>query len=100
MTKAAEKFNLKPKNGLKYLVDKGYIKAESGEERLKGICNFLKNTPALSVTEIGIYVGGHLEEQKAVLSTYIEEYDFKNRDKSFIECLKMPLQSFRLPGES
>jgi len=31
MSKAAGKFNLKPKNGLKYLMDKGYLAKEAGE---------------------------------------------------------------------
>jgi len=31
MGKAASKFNLKPKNGLKYLMDKGYLPKEAGE---------------------------------------------------------------------
>jgi len=31
MGKAAQKFNIKPKNGLKYLIEKNYIPAEAGE---------------------------------------------------------------------
>ena len=53
MTKAASKFNLKPKNGLKYLTDKGYLVKEPKEEMIKGICKFLKETRALSPTAIG-----------------------------------------------
>ena len=53
MTKAAGKFNLKPKNGLKYLTDKGYLPKEPREAMLQGITKFLKETPALSATAIG-----------------------------------------------
>jgi len=61
MTKAASKFNLKPKNGLKYLMDKGYLTKEAGEAQLKGICSFLKTTPALSATAIGDFLGEEKE---------------------------------------
>ena len=57
MVKAASKFNLKPKTGLKYLTDKGYLPAEDGEERVKAICKFLKGTPTLSPTVIGQFLG-------------------------------------------
>ena len=57
MVKAAQKFNLKPKTGLKYLTDKGLLPAEDGEERVKSICKFLKGTPSLSPTIIGQFLG-------------------------------------------
>mmetsp|Transcript_20573 Transcript_20573/g.31361 ORF Transcript_20573/g.31361 Transcript_20573/m.31361 type:complete len:95 (+) Transcript_20573:1483-1767(+) len=57
MVKAAEKFNLKPKNGIKYLTDKGYLKEEPRSEYLAGISKFLKETPALSPTAIGQFLG-------------------------------------------
>ena len=53
MTKAAGKFNLKAKNGLKYLTDKGFLPSEPMEDKVKGICKFLKETPTLSPTAIG-----------------------------------------------
>ena len=58
MSKAAGKFNLKPKNGLKYLQEKGYLVSEPRELQIKQICRFLKETPALSATTIGEYLGG------------------------------------------
>lgn len=61
MAKAAQKFNLKPKNGLKYLTEKGYLPKEPKEEMVKGICKFLKETPALSATSIGEFLGGEAE---------------------------------------
>lgn len=35
MSKAAGKFNLKPKNGLKYLQEKGYLVSEKSELQIK-----------------------------------------------------------------
>jgi Sec7-like guanine-nucleotide exchange factor len=68
MNKAAGKFNLKPKNGLKYLTDKGYLVKEPKEEMVKGICKFLKGTPALSATAIGEFLGGDPELNRECLS--------------------------------
>jgi len=100
MTKAAAKFNLKPKNGLKYLTDKGYIVKEPKEEMLKGICKFLKETPALSATAIGQFLGAEQELNKECLSYYVDELDFTNKEIGFVEALKLLLQGFRLPGEA
>jgi brefeldin A-inhibited guanine nucleotide-exchange protein len=99
MNKAAQKFNLKPKNGLKYLTDKGYLPKEPKEAMLKGICKFLKGTPALSATKIGEFLGGDAELNRDALSWYIDEMDFTSRDLSFVDALKLLLQGFRIPGE-
>ena len=57
MAKAAGKFNLKPKSGIKYLVDKGHIPKEPMEAHVKGITNFLKKqdtAPQLIVKKAGL----------------------------------------------
>lgn len=99
MSKAASKFNLKAKNGLKYLQDKGYLAKEPREQMLKGICKFLKETPALSATAIGQFLGEDKELNRDVLSTYIDELDFTSKDIGFVDALKILLQGFRIPGE-
>ena len=99
MNKAASKFNLKPKNGLKYLTDKGYLAKEPREEMIKGICKFLKETPALSATAIGQFLGEDKELNRDVLSHYVDELDFTSKDVGFVDALKMLLQGFRIPGE-
>lgn len=91
MHKAASKFNLKPKNGLSYLTDKGYIPKEPREAMIKGICKFLKETSSLSATAIGQFLGEDKPLSKEVLSAYIDELDFKNKDVTFIDALKMML---------
>ena len=80
MAKAAGKFNLKPKNGIKYLSDKGFLPKEPMEDHVKGITKFLKETPALSATIIGQFMGEDKELNKNVLSAYIDEMDFTDRD--------------------
>lgn len=99
MAKAASKFNLKPKNGLKYLTDKGYLPTEPREEYIKRICKFFKETPALSATTIGQFLAEDKELNRDVLSHYIDEFDFSSPKISFIDALKLVLSGFRLPGE-
>jgi Sec7-like guanine-nucleotide exchange factor len=99
MAKAASKFNLKPKNGLKYLTDKGLLAKEPREDMLKGICKFLKETPSLSPTAIGQFLGEDKELNRDVLSHYIDELDFTSKEVKFVDALKMMLGGFRIPGE-
>jgi Sec7-like guanine-nucleotide exchange factor len=99
MEKAASKFNIKPKNGLKFLMDKGYLPSESGEVQFKAISKFLKTTQALSATSIGEFLGEDKELNKGVLSAFVDELDFTSKDMGFVEALKLMLSGFRLPGE-
>jgi len=99
MANAASKFNLKPKNGLKYLTDKGYLPLEPREEYIQKICKFFKETPDLSPTTIGQFLGEDKELNKEVLSQYIDEFDFTNQEIGYVEALKMMLSGFRIPGE-
>ena len=99
MAKAAAKFNLKSKNGIKYLTEKGYIPKEEGEEQVKAISRFLKSTPALSTTSIGEYLGSDAKLNVEVLNQYINEFDFTKPDISFVHALKMMLSGFRIKGE-
>lgn len=91
MVKAASKFNLKPKTGLKYLTDKGYLPAEEGEDRVKGICKFLKEIPSLSPTIIGQFLGEDgkgKELNKLCRNMYIDEFDWTSPDIDFFDALK------------
>lgn len=99
MCKAAEKFNLKPKSGIKYLQDKGYVAKEPKELMIKGICKFLKETPALSTTAIGQFLGEDKDLNKQCLSQYMDELDFTNPEIGFFEAMKTMLTGFRIPGE-
>lgn len=76
MLKAAIKFNLKPKNGINYLISKGLIAKEPLSEQVKDICNFLRTTPSLDKTNIGDYLGDDSEVNNAVRYYWIDSCDF------------------------
>ena len=103
MLKASIKFNLKPKNGINYLISKGFIAKSNASllitrrTQVKDIVNFLKTTATLDKTKIGDYLGEDLELTKQVLYQYIDSYDFRN--VAYIDSLKRLLSGFRLPGE-
>ena len=86
MTKAASKFNIKPKNGIKYLTDKGYIPLEPKEDYHKGICKFMKTTRACSASKIGEFLGENKDFNKEVLFTYTDEFDFTDQNITFVDA--------------
>ena len=57
INKAAIKFNLKPKNGLKFLEQAGIIASEPHEQKIQDMVNFFKTTPQLDATMLGDYIG-------------------------------------------
>ena len=67
MVKASIKFNLKPKNGINYLLQTGHIPKEPIEEQIQGIVQFLKTTSTLDKTKIGEYLGEDIDLNKKVL---------------------------------
>jgi len=97
MFKAAIKFNIKPKNGVNYLIQKGFIPKEPQEETVKGIVNFLFSTPNLDKTSIGDYLGEDIPLNKAVLYSHIDAFDFQN--VNYVDAMKRMLSGFRMPGE-
>ena len=64
MLKASIKFNLKPKNGINYLMQKCFIAKEPIELQVKDIVNFLKATTTLDKTKIGDYLGEDIDLNK------------------------------------
>ena len=74
--KASIKFNLKPKNGIQYLVSKGLIVKDPQSEQIKDIVNFLKTTSSLDKTKIGDYLGEDTDFNKSVLYAYIDDINF------------------------
>ena len=59
----------------------------------------MKNTPSLSVTSIGEFLGEDKELNRDVLSLYVDELDFTNKEIGFVDALKLLLSGFRMPGE-
>ncbi|KAG8914569.1 guanine nucleotide exchange protein for ADP-robosylation factor [Tulasnella sp. 408] len=88
------KFNFKPKRGIKFLIDAGFIKSSEPAD----IARFLHETDGLSKAMIGEYLGEGEEENIAIMHAFVDILDFK--DLPFVDALRMFLQSFRLPGEA
>ncbi|TXT13291.1 hypothetical protein VHUM_00658 [Vanrija humicola] len=89
-----KKFNFKPKRGIEYLLQNGFIRSRTPED----IARFLLQNDALSKAMIGEYLGEGEEENKAIMHAFVDELDFTNL--RFVEALRMFLQTFRLPGEA
>ncbi|KZS97559.1 Sec7-domain-containing protein [Sistotremastrum niveocremeum HHB9708] len=89
-----KKFNFKPKAGVAFFIDAGFISAREPEP----IAKFLMSTDGLSKTMIGEYLGEGEEANKAIMHAFVDLLDFS--DLSFTDALRMFLQAFRLPGEA
>lgn len=99
MKKAADKFNIKEKNGIKFLIEHNHIPKEPGEEQSMAIAKFLRNTPSLSPASIGAFLGTNAELNNNVRTAYLTMLDFKNKEQTFVGCLRSLLSGFRIPGE-
>ncbi|KIO22636.1 hypothetical protein M407DRAFT_79006 [Tulasnella calospora MUT 4182] len=88
------KFNFKPKRGIKFLIDSGFIKSSEPAD----VARFLYETDGLSKAMIGEYLGEGEEENIAIMHAFVDILEF--RDIPFVDALRMFLQSFRLPGEA
>ncbi|CAD6913734.1 unnamed protein product [Tilletia controversa] len=94
---AANRFNAKPKDGVKWMVEKGLIIGDGTEqERAKSLAAFLKGCPGLDKKLLGDYISR--PDNLNVLETFISLFDFHG--KSIADALRELLETFRLPGES
>jgi len=98
LTKAVLKFNISPKNGIKYLIQSGYIPSTPEQTMVQEIVNFIKNTPGLEKSKIGEYFGEDIDIPKKVMHSYIESLNFKKMP--FVAGMRYLVAEFRLPGES
>ncbi|ORX43829.1 hypothetical protein BCR36DRAFT_360675 [Piromyces finnis] len=89
-----EKFNWKPKRGLKYLIETGHLTSDDPKE----VAVFLLNTEGLNKTQIGEYLGEGDEYNIQVMHAFVDLMSFSNM--TFVTALRVFLQSFRLPGEA
>lgn len=98
MSKAALKFNFKPKNGIKFLVDSNLISSKDNyDQHVKDIVKFLKTTPVLDKTMIGQFLGSDDKLNKDCMGQFLDEFNLKGMP--YVYSLKTILQGFRLPGE-
>ena len=89
-----KKFNFKPKRGIAYLVEHGFISSKGPND----VARFLMGSDGLSKAMIGEYLGEGDEDNVATMHAFVDMLDFA--DMKFTEALRLYLQSFRLPGEA
>ncbi|KAJ7180014.1 hypothetical protein C8R43DRAFT_971372 [Mycena crocata] len=89
-----KKFNFKPKRGIQFLIDTGFIPSKSPQD----VATFLLSTDGLNKAMIGEYLGEGEDENVAIMHAFVDSLEFK--DLAFVDALRLFLQSFRLPGEA
>ena len=94
MKAAATKFNIKPKDGINYLIEKGVITKSAPVVA----AYLLEQSGNLSKKRIGEYLGNIDDFNQEVLSEFLKEYSFEGR--TLVQSLRMILTQFRLPGEA
>lgn len=92
----AKRFNAKPKLGLAYLEEQGFISADASGNKDRSIAMFLKECPRLDKKLLGDYLSRPANQ--GVLDAFLYSFDFD--DKPVAEAMREMLESFRLPGES
>jgi hypothetical protein len=90
---AVRKFNLKPRDGVSYLQQRGFLRGEA-----PAIAHFLRSTRGLSKRKLGDYIGDRGEPNEKVLGEYVRLFDFAGL--SFVAAIRAFLTPFRLPGEA
>lgn len=86
-------FNRKPQKGVKYLQEQKLL-----PENVIEIADWLINDERLDKTAIGDFLGDNDDFSKAVMYSYVDLMDFK--DKDLVSALRQFLEGFRLPGEA
>ena len=70
----------------------------SNDPSPREITHFLRSSSLLDKRQVGEYLGKNRDLNKAVLTEYVNSFDFSECD--VLSALRMFLESFRLPGES
>jgi cytohesin len=87
-------FNVKPKNGIEFLVTKGLIEGSA-----QHVADYLwKHTALLSKRRLGEYLGGGKDFNRDVCECFLSHLEFGN--VGLDAALRMLLKTFRLPGEA
>ncbi|KAI9838812.1 MAG: guanine nucleotide exchange protein for ADP-robosylation factor [Sclerophora amabilis] len=89
-----KQFNFKPKRGIKYLLNEGFIPSDSSDD----IARFLHQESRLDKAALGEYLGEGETENIATMHAFVDLMDFTKM--RFVDSLRRFLQSFRLPGEA
>uniref|UniRef100_A0A183C0R6 SEC7 domain-containing protein n=1 Tax=Globodera pallida TaxID=36090 RepID=A0A183C0R6_GLOPA len=86
-------FAKKPKQGLKFLHEKGFVGAEPVD-----IAKFFHAEERLDKSIIGDYLGDGDEFNQLVMYSYVDTFDFSA--VNIVQALRTLLSKFRLPGEA
>lgn len=71
---------------------------EESASAVRSVVRLFRETPGLHKGKVGVVLGEPDKMSQAVLTAYTDTFDFA--DRPFTECLRIYLESFRLPGES
>ncbi|KAK9770886.1 putative SEC7 domain-containing protein [Seiridium cardinale] len=94
MSKGVRLFNEKPKKGIKFFLQEGFIPSDSPED----IARFLLAHEQLDKAQIGEYLGEGEPKNIEIMHAFVDSMEFAKR--RFVDSLRQFLQSFRLPGEA
>lgn len=92
--KCTDTFNVKPKEGVKQLAEKGFIKDASNTDLVALF--FFERSGRLNKKTLGEYIAR--PENVEILKAFINRFDFSGLRPD--EALRMLLKAFRLPGEA
>ncbi|CAB55182.1 ArfGEF [Schizosaccharomyces pombe] len=94
LQEAIQKFNYKPKEGIKILLSSHFIASKTPTD----IAKFLISTEGLDKAVLGEYLGEGNDENIAIMHSFVDHMSFN--DIPFVNALRSFLQKFRLPGEA
>eukprot|EP01122_Echinamoeba_exundans_P009392 TRINITY_DN3314_c0_g1_i1.p1 TRINITY_DN3314_c0_g1~~TRINITY_DN3314_c0_g1_i1.p1 ORF type:complete len:1532 (-),score=259.60 TRINITY_DN3314_c0_g1_i1:126-4721(-) len=92
---AANHFNRKPKDGIKFLLDKKILPSSA---QPKDFALFFKNNKWINKTKLGEFFGEPDEFNVNCLREFIGLMTYNGR--KFVDVVREFLQSFRIPGEA
>ncbi|CAL2028511.1 unnamed protein product [Caenorhabditis brenneri] len=93
MEQGIQLFSEKPKKGLKFLQDHGFVGTDAVE-----VAEFMMKEERLNKTQVGDFLGDSDEFNNSVMHAYIDFLDFSSID--ILAALRLFLEKFRLPGEA
>lgn len=94
LSNGIRQFNFKPKRGIKFLMQAGFIASDSPQD----IAKFLLSDERLDKAQIGEYLGEGEAKNIEIMHAFVDTMEFTRR--RFVDALRQFLQSFRLPGEA
>lgn len=94
LMEGVKRFNQKPKKGIQFFVETGFIPSKEPQD----VAKFLHNTDGLNKAMIGEYLGEGDEVNVATMHAFVDMIDLRNT--GFVDALRTFLQAFRLPGEA